>query len=126
MAAPRWIHLGLGHVCLGIALAGIVLPVPSTPFLLAAAACYLRGSEKHHRWLMDHPVMGPMIREVRAPGGPSATTRAVLCLGGIAWLVSIGWRLDALDRPWLLSLLAGAGVLACLAALRAGRRNGAA
>ncbi|MFM7320109.1 MAG: YbaN family protein [Armatimonadota bacterium] len=123
MPAPRWIHTASGHLCLGVALAGIVLPVPSTPFLLAAAACYLRGSEKHHRWLMEHSVMGPMIRDVRAPEGPSTRTRAALCVAALASAGSIAWRTRAWDTPWLCALLGGSAALACLAAWTYGRRS---
>ena len=43
---------------------GIFLPVlPTTPFLLLAAACYARGSEHFHQWLLASRTFGPMVRE---------------------------------------------------------------
>lgn len=43
---------------------GAFLPVlPTTPFLLLAAACYVRSSERHYRWIMENRVLGPAIRD---------------------------------------------------------------
>jgi uncharacterized membrane protein YbaN (DUF454 family) len=41
---------------------GIVLPVlPTTPFLLLAAICFSKGSEKLHSWLINSTVFGKYI-----------------------------------------------------------------
>ncbi|NNE06609.1 MAG: YbaN family protein [Xanthomonadales bacterium] len=57
------IYRVLGFILLGIAGAGLVLPIlPTTPFVLLAAACFARSSERWHQWLLDSPTFGPMIR----------------------------------------------------------------
>ena len=51
-----------GVVLIGVAIVGIVVPLlPTTPFLLLAAACFLRGSDRMHRWLTTHRWLGPYI-----------------------------------------------------------------
>lgn len=52
----------LGFVSLGFAILGVFLPVlPTTPFLLLAAALFLRGNRHWYEWLMNHPKFGPYI-----------------------------------------------------------------
>jgi uncharacterized membrane protein YbaN (DUF454 family) len=52
-----------GFFFLGIAVLGIFLPLlPTTPFVLLAAACFARSSEKWHRWMLANNTFGPMIR----------------------------------------------------------------
>lgn len=42
---------------------GVFLPVlPTTPFVLLAAACFARSSEKWHQWMLANKTFGPMIR----------------------------------------------------------------
>lgn len=58
----RAAFLVLGTVFLGLGALGLVLPVlPTTPFVLLAAACYLRASERLHRWLVTSRTFGPTI-----------------------------------------------------------------
>lgn len=56
----------IGTVALALGVIGIVVPVlPTTPFLLLAAACYARSSERLHRWLMNNRYLGEPIRDYR-------------------------------------------------------------
>lgn len=56
----------LGTVALILGVVGIFLPLlPTTPFLLLAAALYVRGSEHLYHWLMNHKHLGPYIRNFR-------------------------------------------------------------
>src|SRR5690348_5931940 len=60
----RIIYLVVGFLALILAVAGIVLPIlPTTPFILLAAACFARSSQRFHDMLMANRVAGPIIRE---------------------------------------------------------------
>jgi uncharacterized membrane protein YbaN (DUF454 family) len=53
-----------GSVSLALGLLGVVLPgLPTTPFVLLAAACYAKASPRLHRWMLNHRWMGPMLRD---------------------------------------------------------------
>jgi uncharacterized protein len=62
----RALYIVLGTLCVGLGLAGVVLPVlPTTPFMLLAAACYARASVRFYNWLLNNPMFGPLILEWR-------------------------------------------------------------
>lgn len=43
---------------------GIFLPgLPTTPFVIAAAACFVRASPRTHAWLLNHRFFGPPLRD---------------------------------------------------------------
>ncbi len=59
-----WLIAGWLSMLLGII--GIFLPLlPTTPFVLLAAYCFARGSERWEHWLLNHPRFGPMVRDWR-------------------------------------------------------------
>ncbi len=58
----RRLYLLLGFFFLTLAILGIFLPLlPTTPFVLIAAACFGRSSEKWHNWLRNNSTFGPML-----------------------------------------------------------------
>jgi uncharacterized membrane protein YbaN (DUF454 family) len=47
---------------LAIAIISVVLPLlPTVPFVLLAAMCFARSSDRLHNWLLSHPTFGPFI-----------------------------------------------------------------
>lgn len=53
-----------GSSCVAAGVAGIFLPVlPTTPFLLVAAACYARASTRFYNALLNNRTFGPAILE---------------------------------------------------------------
>jgi len=60
----RWLLLGIGWLSVALGVIGIFLPIlPTTPFLLLAAACFVRSSRRVYIWLVTHPRLGPWIRD---------------------------------------------------------------
>jgi uncharacterized membrane protein YbaN (DUF454 family) len=95
-----------GTICVGLGILGIFLPLmPTTVFLLLAAACYARSSERFHRRLVHHPWLGPYIRQ---RNGLTPRQKAVIL--GMLW-VSLGATMIWTARaPWLRLLLVAIGV----------------
>ncbi len=85
---PLWIVAG--SVSLAIGVVGIVLPLlPTTPFVILAAFCYTRGSERLHRWLATHPRFGPSLQAWRQHGAiPRRAKRLAMTAIALALAVS--------------------------------------
>ena len=58
----RMFLFALGSLSVVLGVIGIFLPLlPTTPFLLLAAGCFLRSSERFYSWLVSHPVLSKYI-----------------------------------------------------------------
>lgn len=66
----RYLLIAAGTLSVGLAVLGIFLPMmPTTPFLLLAAACYAKSSEKFYNWLISHKWFGSYIKQYREGQG---------------------------------------------------------
>ncbi|HMN94389.1 MAG TPA: YbaN family protein [Hydrogenophaga sp.] len=67
-----------GTISLALGLVGVVLPgLPTTPFVLLAAACYAKASPRLHAWLLNHRLTGPMLRDWEAHRSLTRRTKTV-------------------------------------------------
>lgn len=105
----RMVLLVLGSIALVLGIIGIFLPgLPTTPFILVAAACYARASERFYRWLLLNPTFGPLIAEWRHHRSiPWRVKWLAITLMSLTICVSI-WTFSG--KPWLQGLLAFIGL----------------
>ncbi len=97
-----------GTVALALGIIGIFLPVlPTTPFLLLAAACYARGSARLHGWLVNNRFLGEYIRDYRDRRAIKLNVKIFAI--AMLWLF-IGISILAVDPVWLRFLLAAIAV----------------
>ncbi len=102
MRLMRALWITAGAIFTGLGIVGVFLPLlPTVPFLLLAAACFARGSERLHVWLMEHPRLGPPIADWHEHGAirPAAKRAALiaivlsftipLALGAAAWVLGV-------------------------------------
>ena len=60
--AIKALLLFVGWLSVVLGVIGIFLPImPTTPFLLLAAACFMRTSPKFYNWLVGHPKLGKYL-----------------------------------------------------------------
>ncbi len=72
----RILWLVAGTICVVLGAIGAALPIlPTTPFLLAAAACYCKSSERMYRWLLNNRWFGEYIRNYKEGRGISIKTK---------------------------------------------------
>ena len=101
----------IGLISLGLGIIGAFLPLlPTTPFLLLSAACFVRSSRRLYAWLINHPQLGPFVRNYR--DHRSMTVRIKVVTLVLLW-VTIGYSaLAVAEALWLrLLLLAIAGAV---------------
>ncbi len=96
-----------GTVSLAVGIAGIFLPLlPATPFLLLASACYVRSSDRMHRWLMEHKHLGMYIRAFRERRGMPMRAKVVTLVLLWASMAYSIYRVDILAVRILLVVIA--------------------
>jgi len=110
----RWkrrAYWALGMLMLALAVVGALLPVmPTTVFVILAAACFGRASPRWEAYLLQHPRFGPPLVAWREQGAISARGK-LLALAGIAAGLVVFWYTV---RPVLwLGLLVSAFMVSC-------------
>lgn len=103
-----WLTLGILSLFLGVI--GIVVPLlPTTVFILLAAYSFARSSQPLHDWLINHPRLGPLIRDWHANGAIRRPAKVMATVSiGIVFLVSLALGIAA----WVM-LIQGV-VLSCV------------
>ncbi len=106
-----------GVLSLVLAAIGVVLPgLPTTPFVLLAAACFAKSSPRLHRWLQQHRYMGPMVRDWEANHSLPLRVKWISTLLMMTMVVVSAWQFAG--RPWLQLALLGFGSLGALTVWR--------
>lgn len=92
-----------------LAVIGIFIPVlPTTPFLLLAAACFVRSSDRLYNWLIHHKWFGNYIRYYREYRAVTLKSKiiALVMLWGVIGYTAFG----VTDNWWIRGLLAAIAV----------------
>jgi len=105
----RALLIAAGGICVVLGVIGIFVPLlPTTPFMLLAAACFARSSRRFHGWLLANPTVGPLIREWEQHRSiPRRTKFTAITLMSLTMAASIVFFVEPL---WLQLLLAACAV----------------
>ena len=84
------VYCSLGGVFVALGFIGAFLPLlPTTPFLILALMCFTRGSDKLHRWLLSHRILGKYLKDwetYRVIPLRAKVTATVMMLGSLGYL----------------------------------------
>lgn len=80
----RSLLVAAGTLSLGLGIIGVFVPIlPTTPFLLLAAFCYMRSSERLYRWMLNNKLFGTFVRDYLQ--GRGMAFRAKLLIIVLLW-----------------------------------------
>lgn len=101
----RTIYWIAGSLALLLGIIGVALPgLPTTPFVLVAAACYSRASPRFYRWLLESQTFGPLIIEWRRHHSIPYKIKIVAIVTMSLTICASIWMLSG--KPWLQGMLA--------------------
>lgn len=118
-SARVWVRYSLqavGFLSVALGVIGIFLSVlPTTPFLLLAAACFMRSSPRFYHWLVGHPRLGPWICDYL--DGEGIPLKGKVYAIGLMW-ASIALSCYLVRRPWAQGFMLTSAVLVSIYILR--------
>ncbi len=103
--------ISTGTIAVGLGIFGIFLPVlPTTPFLLIAAACYGKSSDKFYYWLLHNKCFGNYIKNYLYKKGIPLPIKIYTI--ALLWITILLSAFLAVDITWLriVLILTGVGV----------------
>lgn len=111
VSRPLWLSLGLLLVLLGF-IGALVPLMPTTIFLILAAACFARSSPRLETWLLTHRRFGSTLRAWREDGAIGPRAKMMACVG-----IAVGYVLfwSGAQPRLLIGLLVALPMAACAA-----------
>jgi len=89
----------IGFVFVGLAILGVILPLlPTTPFLLVAAACFAKSSPYFYNMLLESHLFGGLIKNWQTSRSISQKSKTISLL---SMILAAGWSCYMLDAVWL-------------------------
>jgi uncharacterized membrane protein YbaN (DUF454 family) len=108
----RVVYTALGFVCLGLGIAGYVLPVlPGTVFILLAVWFFFQSNARMYHWVLNHPRFGPTVRAYRAGYGIRRRVKVIaiaLLVASVAF--SVVFAIESIGMRVFLVVLGAIGV----------------
>lgn len=113
----RLLLLLVGFLSIALGVLGIFLPVlPTTPFLLLAAACFIRTSPKFYDWLVGHPKLGKYV--VYYLDGKGIPKKAKIYTLIVLWFTMITTAFIIVDSQIVRVVLPSIGLLVSIYIIR--------
>lgn len=109
MKIKKLLYILLGCVGVGLGAVGAVVPMlPAFPFLMLAAFCFARSSQRLDSWFKSTRLYKENLEDYVAGRGMTWKTKLRIMVT-VTLLMSIGFTMMALKSVWI-----GCGVLFCV------------
>lgn len=106
----RGMWFGAGSLAVALGGIGVIVPgLPTTGFMIMAAACFARCSPRFEQWVLDLPGVGQAVADYRAGiGMPRRAKVVAIAMMAVAIGISVGL---VLDNPWVRGAIVAAGLI---------------
>ncbi|MEE2652497.1 YbaN family protein [Spongiibacter marinus] len=113
----RYSLIAIGWLSFVLGMIGLLLPVvPTSPFLILSAACFLRSSPKFYHWLTEHPWFGVYIRYYIEGQGIPKKIKALIIT--VLWIMMLSSAFLIVRIPWVSAVLCSIAALVSIYILR--------
>ncbi|MBX3400193.1 MAG: YbaN family protein [Gemmataceae bacterium] len=112
----RLAYIGVGLVCVTLAVAGALIPgVPTTPWVLLASYCFARSSERLDNWLRGAPIFGKLIADWEKYRGIRRPVK-LMAVSTVVTVVTLSITLSGLPVfvKWMIGVWACIGICTIL------------
>ena len=84
----KWILFSIGLVAFVLGVIGIIVPgLPTTPFMIVAAACFMRSSERFYNMIIRNKLFGSAVKDYLSGNGMPIVAK--IWAWGMMWVFSI-------------------------------------
>ncbi len=113
----RWVLIAAGLISLALGITGVFLPgLPTTPFLILSTYCFAKASPRLHRWLLEHPTIGPPLKDWEANRSITRQIRFIALTSMTIMVLMATWIFRG--NPWLMGVILASGVIGAWVVLR--------